>query len=100
VRVTNGAEKAEWQPADFASAFLDWLVASYPVCVGATISTHDIGESFFPEFTAATGRSHLRLGTLLRGLGEVTQRAEYKYTDRTGRRRNGVEYVVPKRGRA
>jgi hypothetical protein len=87
-------------PADFASAFLDWLVATYPVCTGATISTHDIAESFFPEFRAATRRSHLQLGTLLRGLGEVTQRGEYKYTDRTGRRRTGVEYVVLKRGRA
>jgi len=100
VRVTSGAEKAEWMPADFASAFLDWLATTYPVCTGAMISSHDIAESFFPEFRAATGRSHLRLGTVLRGLGQVTQRAEYKYTDRTGRRRNGVEYVVPKRRRA
>src|SRR6185295_7453553 len=100
VRVARRAETAEWMPADLASAFLDWVAATYPVCTGATISSHDIAETFFPEFTAATGPSHLRLGTLLRGLGELTQRGEYKYTDRTGRRRTGVEYVVPKRGRA
>lgn len=98
MRVTNGAEKVEWMPADFASAFLDWLVAAYPETAEATISSHDIQSSFLPQFKTATGRRHLRLGTLLRGLGEVTERAEYKYTDRTGRRRAGVEYVVPKRG--
>ena len=42
----------------------------------------------------------MRLGKLLRGLSKVTERREYKYVDRTGRRRAGVEYVVPKRRRA
>jgi len=73
---------------------------TYPMCRGATISSHDIQTSFFPEFKLTTGRVHLRLGKLLRGLSKVTERREYKYVDRTGRRRAGVEYVVPKRRRA
>ena len=54
VRVAGRAETAEWMPADFGSAFLDWVAATYPVCTGATISTHDIAESFFSQVSAAT----------------------------------------------
>jgi len=51
-----------------------------------------------PRSALPPGRSHLRLGTLPRGLGERTARREYKYVNRTGRRRTGgVEYMVPKR---
>jgi hypothetical protein len=90
-RVTNGAEKTEWMPEDFAAAFLDWVAVTYPMTAGATISSHDIAKSYFPRFKVATGRGHLQLGKLPRGLGVVAKREEYKYVDRTGRRRTGVE---------
>jgi hypothetical protein len=95
-RVEHPTEKTEWFPADFASEFLAWIAAEYPDCAGATISSADIAASFFPRFQAATCRHHLTLGALLRGLGQVAKPRPYKYLDRTGRRRNGTEYQVPR----
>jgi hypothetical protein len=90
---------SEWTPADFAAAFLDWIAVEYPATAGATISSVDIASSFFPRFKAATGRHHLQLGALLRGLGKVVKPKPYKYLDNTGRRRTGMEYMVPERKR-
>jgi hypothetical protein len=70
------------------------------VVSGGTISSSDIAVSYFPRFKVATGRHHLTLGALLCGLRVVAKREEYKYVDRTGRRRTGIEYWVPKRARA
>ena len=98
-RVENAAEKLEWTTADFASEFLAWVAANYPSTAGATISSHDIATSFFPRFKSATGRHHLALGSLLRGLNDVIKPHPYKYTDGTGRRRTGTEYLVPKHRR-
>jgi hypothetical protein len=77
---------------------MDWVAATYPKCAGATISAHDIARSFFPRFKVATGRHHLKLGTLLRAF--QPERREYRFTDGTGRRRTGTEYLVPRRRRA
>jgi hypothetical protein len=65
-----------------------------------TSEAHTITQRSARHRRSLTSRQHLRLGTLLRGLSKVAEHAEYKYTDRNGRRRNGVEYAVPRRRRA
>jgi hypothetical protein len=99
-RVKSFAEMSEWTADDFAAAFLAWVAAEYPATAGATISSADIATSFFPRFKAATGRHHVTLGMLLRGLAKVAGPRPYKYIDSTGRRRTGTEYLVPRRRRA
>jgi hypothetical protein len=86
----------EWTPADFAGCFLWWLSTTYPDCAGYNISLADIEDEFFPRFQAAAGCHNLQLGTLLRGLGEITKKGERRYTDCTGKRCSMTEYCVPK----
>ena len=87
-----GAKKLEWSNEDFASCFLHWLVTEFPATRGGRISLHDIEKDFFPRFKAAAGCRNLRLGALLRGLGNVTTKTEVPYIDATGRRRTLIEY--------
>jgi hypothetical protein len=86
----------EWTPADFARCFLWWLATEYTNCAGRNVSIADIEDEFFPRFQTAAGCQSLQLGTLLRGLGEVTKKGERRYTDHTGKRCSMTEYRVPK----
>ena len=49
-----------------------------------------------PRFKVAIGYPSLPLGTLLFGLGEVTEKGEERYTDWTGSRRSATTYLVPR----
>jgi hypothetical protein len=92
VRVVNG--KINWSNDDFATMFLDWLVATDPNYRSGWVWLPDIEKHLFKRFKAETGCKHLKLGALIRGLASVTGRREADYTDHTGRRRTTVEYWV------
>jgi hypothetical protein len=94
--VANGLGNREWTNEDFAREFLLWVAREYPPCAGKKISVGDIDTFFLPRFQIKTGRIHLALGALLRGLGKVTEKIERTYTDWSGLQRELVEYRVPK----
>ena len=94
--VATGLGYREWTNQDFAREFLRWVAREYPDCVGRKISAGDIEVYFLPRFQTRTGRIHLALGSLLRGLGKVTEKTERSYMDWTGAQRELVEYRVPK----
>lgn len=89
-------DQEEYTPADFARIFLQWIATEYPPCSGRNVNVPDIEEGFLPRFKAAIDCPYLQLGTLLRGLGEVTEKGEERYTDWTGRRRSTTTYDVPR----
>lgn len=92
VRVVNG--KTDWSPEDFARVFLSWLVMADPNYRSGWVWFPDIGKHLFKRFKAESGCRHLKLGTLVRGLGSVTMKREVAHTDITGRRRTATEYWV------
>jgi hypothetical protein len=94
--VATGLGYREWTNQDFAREFLHWVAREYPDCAGKKISASDIEVHFLPRFQTRTGRIHLALGSLLRGLGKVTKKTERSYLDWTGAQRELVEYRVPK----
>jgi hypothetical protein len=98
--VANGFGNREWTNEDFAREFLRWIAREYPDCAGRKIVANDIEVSFLPRFQAATGCVHLALGSLLRGLSNVTQKTERSYTDWTGLQRTTMEYRVPRSRRS
>jgi hypothetical protein len=94
VRVVNG--KAEWSPEDFARVFLSWLVMTDPNYCDGWVWFPDIRKHLFKRFKVDAGCRYLKLGTLARGLGGVTQKREVTHVDITGRRRTTTEYWVPR----
>jgi hypothetical protein len=94
--VATGLGYREWTNQDFAREFLHWVAREYPDCAGRKISACDIEVHFLPRFRMCTCRIHLALGSLLRGLGKVTEKTERSYMDWTGAQRELVEYRVPK----
>lgn len=94
-KVRNGEDGFDWTPQDFARLFLEWVASEYPSCRGSSIVKPDVEKYFLPRFKAATGCTHLKLGSLLLGLGDVTHKSERMYTDGTGRRRSVMVYDVP-----
>ena len=94
--VATGLGYREWTNQDFAREFLHWVAREYPDCAGRKIAAGDIEVHFLPRFQTRTGRIHLALGSLLRGLGKVTEKTERSYMDWTGAQRELVEYRVPK----
>ena len=98
--VATGWGNREWTNELFARSFLRWIAREYPDCAGKKISASDIETYLLPRFQAATGCVHLALGSLLRGLGKVTEKTERSYMDWTGAQRELVEYRVPRRRRA
>lgn len=94
--VATGLGYREWTNQDFAREFLHWVAREYPDCAGRKIAAGDIEVHFLPRFKTRTGRIHLALGSLLRGLGKVTEKTERSYMDWTGAQRELVEYRVPK----
>jgi hypothetical protein len=92
----NVGEKLEWTAADFAHAFLDWMLAEYPVCAGGWVTSFDIETKFFPRWRAAAGCIHLDAGSLLRGLSDIVSKREHRFTDRTGKRRGATAYRMPR----
>ena len=89
-RVVNG--KAEWSQEDFGLAFLQWFDETYSDDWGTWVWFPDIRKHYFPRFKAATGARYLQLGSLIRGLGDVTHTRPMQYVDATGRRRSTTEY--------
>jgi hypothetical protein len=94
--VATGLGYREWTNQDFAREFLHWVAREYPDCAGKKISAGDIEVHLLPRFQAHTGRIHLALGSLLRGLGKVTEKSARSYMDWTGAQRELVEYRVPR----
>jgi hypothetical protein len=92
VRVVNG--KTEWSQEDFAAVFLARLVMCDPNYRNGWVWFPDIRKHLFKRFKAEAGCRYLKLGALVRGLGNVTQRREVTHTDITGRRRTTTEYWV------
>ena len=91
-----GKDKWDWSNEDFARQFLQWLVDRYPAYRSGRVCVPDIRDYLFAQFKEETGCRHLEAGSLLRGLGNVTDKAEVIYTDATGRRRTMTEYGVGK----
>jgi hypothetical protein len=107
--VTNG--RTAWvkngvvlsTPADIARVFLLWVAETYPECAGKTINASDIEHHFFPRFKVAIDCPNLPLGTLQRGLtdlsdyDDITEKVEERYKDwRDGKRRSRTTYLVPR----
>jgi hypothetical protein len=98
VRVDSAEDDdRDWTSADFARLFLGWLTHEYPATRGGSIRVSDIEKHLFPRFQKVAGCIHLQVGSMLRGLGSVTEKQEIHLTDHTGRRRLVTAYVFPHR---
>jgi hypothetical protein len=97
VRIKRTARNRRiWVPEDFARQFLKWLVAIDPKFYNGRVCVPDIESDLFPRFKADNGCLKLQLGTLLRGLRNVSagKHENVPYLDPTGRRRTMTEYEV------
>jgi hypothetical protein len=100
VRVKRAARnRGIWSPEDFARQFLEWLVATDPKFRNSRVCVPDIESDLLPRFKAENGCPKLQLGTLLRGLRNVSagKHENVPYLDPTGRRRTMTEYEVRKK---
>jgi hypothetical protein len=85
-----------WTADDFARQFLTWLVATHSKFRNSRVCVPDIESDLLPRFKADHGCPELQLGTLLRGLRNVSagKHENVPYLDPSGRRRTMTEYEV------
>jgi hypothetical protein len=81
---------------DFARKFLRWLEEIDPKFRNGRVCVPDIGDDLLPRFRVAARCPNLKLGTLLRGLRNVSagRHDDVTYLDPTGKACTMVEYEV------
>jgi hypothetical protein len=95
----DGDEPRERTPEGFARDFMAWMIDGCGVTAGRYASVPDIEREFLPRFRVAVGCPYLSLGTLLRGLRNVTTKRERSYFDVKGKRCSLMEYQIKPRRR-
>ena len=97
VRIKRAAKNRRiWAAEDFGRKFLRWLETIDPKFRNGRVCVPDIETDLLPRFKVAAHCPNLKLGTLLRGLGNVSagKHNDVPYLDSTGKPCTMTEYEV------